>query len=452
MLENIKSVYVIGVGGISMSAIARILHAKGIEVFGSDIALNDEINRLVKENIIKFKLKTARQFVKNCDIVIYTSAVSENNSDIAYAKKLGKPIYSRAEILGQFTQDKKTISIAGTHGKTTTTGLISSVLLSCGHNPNIHIGGVMQNINSNVHISNSNLFVSEACEYKDSFLSFKNYISVILNIKPDHLDYFKTLDNEFSSFQKFVDNTNEEGFVIVNNDDKLSQKLDIKCNKITYAIENEAFVMAQHIMISSDGHISFDVYFKGKKQGRIKLSCLGLHNVYNALACCGVCYALGVPFNKIQKGIAAFKGIARRFEILQKNKKRMIVHDYAHHPDEIKAVLNLCSFLKYKKVVAIFQPHTYSRTRDLYSQFLSCFDATDEVWLLPIYAAREKRIKGVSSYKLAKALTKNGVKTQYFSSFDKCKEKIENCKEKGVLFAILGAGDIAKLAYQFKRN
>lgn len=452
MLENIKIAYIIGVGGISMSAIARFLHAEGIEVLGSDITINDEIKKLLKDNIIKFKLKASKEFVKSCDIVIFSSAISENNSDLLYAKKLGKPIFSRAEILGQLTQNKKTISIAGTHGKTTTTGLISSVLLSCGLNPNIHIGGVLKNINSNVHISKSDLFVTEACEYKDSFLSFKNYISVVLNIKPDHLDYFKSLENEFSSFQKFVDNTAEDGYVIVNNDDKLSQELNIKCNKITYAIENDALVKAQHIMISKDGHISFDVFFKGSKQGRIKLSCLGLHNVYNALACCGVCYALGVPFNKIQKGIATFKGIARRFEILQKNKKRMIVHDYAHHPDEIKAILNLCRFLKYKKVVAIFQPHTYSRTRDLYPQFLGCFDAADEVWLLPIYPAREKPIKGVSSYNLAKDLSKNHIKAQYFNSFEKCEQAIINYKEKGVVFAILGAGDIVELAYLFKKN
>lgn len=451
MLKNIKIAYIIGVGGISMSAIARFLHAEGIEVLGSDITINDEIEKLLKDNIIKFKLKASKEFVKSCDIVIFSSAISENNSDILYAKKLGKPIFSRAEILGQLTQNKKTISIAGTHGKTTTTGLISSVLLSCGLNPNIHIGGVLKNTNSNVHISKSDLFVTEACEYKDSFLSFKNYISVVLNIKPDHLDYFKTIENEFSSFQKFVDNTAEDGYVIVNNDDKLSQELNIKCNKITYAIENDANVKAQHILISKDGHISFDVFIKGSRQGRIKLSCLGLHNVYNALACCGVCYALGVPFNKIQKGVHSFKGIARRFEILQKNKKRMIVHDYAHHPDEIKAILNLCRFLKYKKVVAIFQPHTYSRTRDLYPQFLSCFNAADEVWLLPIYPAREKPIKGVSSFALAKDLSKNGVKSQYFNSFEKCEQAIINYKEKGVLFAILGAGDIVELAYCFKK-
>ena len=274
MLENIKIAYIIGVGGISMSAIARFLHAEGIEVLGSDITINDEIKKLLKDNIIKFKLKASKEFVKSCDIVIFSSAISENNSDLLYAKKLGKPIFSRAEILGQLTQNKKTISIAGTHGKTTTTGLISSVLLSCGLNPNIHIGGVLKNINSNVHISKSDLFVTEACEYKDSFLSFKNYISVVLNIKPDHLDYFKSLENEFSSFQKFVDNTAEDGYVIVNNDDKLSQELNIKCNKITYAIENDALVKAQHIMISKDAHISFDVFFKGSKQGRIKLSCL----------------------------------------------------------------------------------------------------------------------------------------------------------------------------------
>ncbi len=433
-----------------MSAIARFLQASGIEVLGSDITYNNEIKELLKDNIIKFKLKSSKEFVKRCDIVIYTSAISKNNSDILYAKKLKKPIFSRAEILGKLTKDKRNISIAGTHGKTTTTGLISSVLLSSGLEPNIHIGGILKNINSNVHISKSDLFITEACEYKDSFLSFKNYISVVLNIKPDHLDYFKTIENEFSSFQKFVDNTVENGYVILNNDDKLAQKLKIKCNKITYAIENDADLKACHISISDNGHISFDVYYKGKKQGRIKLPCLGLHNVYNALACFGVGLALGISFSLIKKGIRSFKGISRRFEIIKKNKKKMIVHDYAHHPDEIKAVLNLCRFLKYKKIIAIFQPHTYSRTRDLYQQFLSCFAPADEVWLLPIYPAREKPIKGVSSYNLAKALSKDGKNAKYFSNFEKCKQAIKDYKENGVLFAILGAGDIEKLAYSFQ--
>lgn len=461
MLENFKSVYIIGIGGISMSSLAYFLHARGIKILGSDISFNSEIEKLVKDNIIDYKQGYAPEFVKICDAVIYTAAVSQDNSDILLAYKLGKSILSRAEVLGELSKNKKTISIAGTHGKTTTTGLISAMLLANGLNPNIHIGGILKNINSNVNVSESDILVTEACEYKDSFLSLKNYISIVLNIKPDHLDYFKNINNEFISFQKFVENTDDNGFVIINNDDELSRLLKTHCKKITFAINNYADLQAKDIKIDNKAHISFNLHLKGENLGNVELPCYGYHNIYNVLACAAVAVALSIPFDKLKCGIKSFKGIARRFEIISKEKNTLIVHDYAHHPDEIKATLSLCRSLGYKKLVAIFQPHTFSRTRDLYNQFLNCFDQADEVCFLPIYPAREKPIKGITSYKLSKDINNkiNDLKdkncklkkAKYLNNFVKCKDYIEKYCENDVLFAILGAGDIVELAYNLKK-
>ena len=451
MLEKIKSAYMIGVGGISMSAIARFLKARGIEVYGSDLVYNDEVKGLVRDKIIEFRPFSAPSFVKKCDIIIYTSAVSNKNTDILYAKMLGKPLYSRAEILGELSKGKATISVAGSHGKTTTTGLISSMFLKGKIKPNIHIGGVLNNINSNVLVSDNDIFITEACEYKDSFLTLDSKISVILNIKPDHLDYFKTLENEFESFQQFADNTAKNGYVIVNNDDKLCRKLQINQNKLTFALKNDADLQAKDVKKDKNGQFVINVCFKGENLGKIKIPCYGEHNILNVLACCGVGIAFNLPFKQIKRGVESYKGTKRRFEIICERKKHMIVHDYAHHPDEIRATIKLCRQLRHGKLIVIFQPHTFSRTLALYDDFLKCFEGADEVWLLPIYPAREKPIKGISSYRLAQDLKKSKKNVKYFNNFDKCYDNIKQNKEKNVIFAILGAGDIEKLAYKFKK-
>ncbi len=452
ILERTKIVYLIGVGGISMSAIARLLYARGIKILGSDITYNKEIDKLVKDKVIEFKITGSKEYVKNADTIVYTSAISKSNSDLALAKKLNKRIYSRAEILGMLTKYKKTISIAGTHGKTTTTGLVSSILIEAKLNPNIHIGGVLKNINSNVLVSNSELFVTEACEYKDSFLKLSNYISVILNIKPDHLDYFKSFDNLYHSFEKFANQTSENGFVIVNNDDEYARKLQTKSKKLTFAINNQGDIVAKNIKADKTGKFSFILSIGNKRLGKINLSCYGEHNIYNALAAIAVGYVLNLPFKTIKKGIEKFKGIERRFDVIYQSKNKIIMHDYAHHPDEIIATLKLCKNLHYKKLITIFQPHTYSRTNDLYSQFLKCFKSSDEIWLLPIYPAREKRLKGVSSYRMTKDLKKSGAIVKYFKNFDDCQQAITNCKDKSVIFAILGAGNIIDMVERLKKN
>ena len=450
MLKKIKSVYIIGIGGISLSAIAVFLEKEGIKIYGSDINDSQIIHSLIERGY-NIKIGNAPEFVKKTDILVYTSAVDAKNSDIKLAKQMNKPVYSRAEILGVISQKFQTISVAGTHGKTTTTGMISNILLSAGKDPSIHIGGVLNNINSNVHIGKGDIFVTEACEYKDSFLSLKNHIAIVLNVQEDHLDYFKNLDEIFDSFQKFVKNTDKNGVFIYNFDDFLSKSLKSDCKKISFGLSKDCDLRATHIKEYANGQYSFDVEYLGENYGRIYLPCFGKHNIYNALAAIAVGFVHEIDFESIKNGIETFKGIKRRFEFINKIGDNLIIHDYAHHPDEIKATINACLEVGYEKLIVIFQPHTFTRTKSLYNEFLSCFKDADEVWLLPIYPAREKPIKGVSSFKLCQDLKKNALPAKYFKSFDDCRDKILDEKGK-TLFAILGAGDIVELAESLRQN
>ena len=438
------SIYFIGIGGISMSALARIYQNRGYKVYGSDLHDSSLIHTLQGEGM-EIKIGEAPQFVENSDIVVYTSAVDEENGDLILAKSLNKQIFSRAQILGELSKEFKTISVAGTHGKTTTTGMIANCLLSAKREPTIHVGGILNNIHSNLYIGKGDLLVTEACEYKDSFLTLKNFISVVLNIEEDHMDYFKTKDNLYKSFNKFIKNTSKNGIIIY----KFHEKLKIPKNSISFGFEKEADVHAENIKMKK-GKYSFDLFYLNKKIGQINLPCFGKHNILNALACSSVCIFLGLSFKEIKKGIESFSGAERRFEEIS-SKKALIIHDYAHHPKEIESTLKTCKEIdKNKKLIAIFQPHTYTRTRDLYNDFLSCFDLCDEVWLLPIYPAREEPIENITSLALAQDLIKHGKIARHFDTFSTCKEEIDKNNQKSNIIAILGAGDICNLAYSIK--
>ncbi len=449
MLSNLKSFYIIGIGGISMSAIAQILKNQGYEIYGAD-AVKSEMTDFLKSKNIEVLIGNAPNFVEKCDAVIKTGAISEDNSDLVLARKLNKPIFSRAEILREITKNYNLISVAGTHGKTTTTGMIASILLHAGIDPTIHIGGILNNINSNLYIGKSNVFVTEACEYKDSFLYLNSNTSLILNIQEDHLDYFENLDKIFVSFNKFIENTSKDGNIIYNFDD-YDNRLILPENAISFGIKDGSIVQAKNIEEYENGKYSFDLFFKGEFQQRIDLPCLGKHNIYNALASSACALSMEIDSIKIKEGIAKFKGIKRRNEIIYDNGRNLIIHDYAHHPSEIKASIKaLREVCKSGKLIVIFQPHTFTRTKALFNEFLTCFNECDEVWFLPIYPAREKPIEGITSEFLSLKINENGKKSQYFCDFESCKQEILNNMDSTDVFAILGAGDIELLAYSFK--
>lgn len=451
MLKDIKSIYIIGIGGISMSALALLLQHEGMLIKGADLHLSPLTSKLLQQGI-EIVEGNAPQFVLQCDAICYTGAVGDDNPDIYYGKMLGKKIFTRAEILGYFSMKKKTISVAGTHGKTTTTGMISSILLESGLDPTIHIGGELKNINSNLHIGKGDYFVTEACEYKDAFLSLKNDICVVLNIEEDHLDYFKSFDNIQRSFNQFIANTDENGLIVYNFDaceDKIDRDTLKKYKTISFGFNKGADLRAENLK-EKRGCYSFDLLFREINLGTFCLNCLGKHNIYNALASIGVCLNLGLSVEEISRGLKEFKGIGRRMEIVRNNSP-FIIHDYAHHPQEIEASLNAIKNVSNEKLICVFQPHTYTRTKAFWKEFLNCFSLCDEVWFLPIYPAREKQIEGVSSNILCDEFQKSGGKSRLFQDFESCQKEIEKYKYKNITFAILGAGDIEILANNLKK-
>lgn len=425
-----------------MSALAKILKAQGKNVFGSDCTLSAITKELTSAGIEVVKDENS-DFVRKCDVCVYSGAISPQHPDVVLAEKLGKKILSRAQLLGEIAGDKKCIAIAGTHGKTTTTGMLATVMLKAGLDPTIHIGGVLNEIGGNLHIGSGEYFVTEACEYQDAFLSLKSDISVLLNVEPDHLDYFKNLENLNKSFEKFSKNTKNNGFCVIN--DNISLNLPEEINALSFGLGGSSFLQARNIREYNSGRFCYSLYAGEEYLTNVYLSAYGRHNVENSLAVIGVSLILGIDIEIIKRGLAEYKGVERRMQKICD--KPLIIHDYAHHPSEIRKTIEVCQSIN-EKVIVIFQPHTFSRTKDLYNEFLNCFAGASEVWILPIYPAREKPIKNITSAKLVEDLREGGCSAKYISSFEECKQKITACFE-DVLFAILGAGDVEKLVKMF---
>ena len=449
LIDKIQRVHIIGIGGISLSALAIILLSKGKIVSGSDKVLS-QITENLQNKGIKIVDKLDPLLIQNADLIVYTSAIAGDDEEFVFAKKLHKPLISRAEILGEISKNYFTISVAGSHGKTTATSMIGNIFIEAGKDPTIHVGGIMKNIHSNVLVGKGKYFITEACEYKDSFLHLLSDISVVLNEDPDHLDYFKNKENYYKSFEKFAKNTKKEGVLIVNNDDFFAKKLKTS-NKFSYSINNNSDLQAKNIH-QNNGLISFEIYYLGLNFGLVQIHALGLHNVYNALAAVAVGICSGISLQIIKNALLNFEGVERRLEIISKIKGANIIHDYAHHPDEIIASIKAIKNSFGGKVVCVFQPHTFSRTRDLYYEFCHCFIEADEVWLLPIYPAREKPVAKITSKFLAKGVSKYNNIVRYFSNFDKCFTFITKTASDNMTFLIMGAGDICKLAYKFKKS
>lgn len=451
MLENYKRIHIIGIGGISLSGLALILQSLGKEVTGTDIRLSKITSELINKGI-KIVENSCEKFVREADLIVYTSAITEKDEDFNLAKKYNKPIMSRAELLREITKNFFTISIAGSHGKTTASSLIG-YMFDCAHKkPTIHVGGIMNNTNSNVVIGNSKYFITEACEYKDSFLCLQNDISIILNEDPDHLDYFKNAENYYKSFQKFALNTKKNGVLIINNDNCKLYKKELNLNIFTYAIDRKADLQAKNLKLQKNGCWQFEVFYLGLSFGFVELGIIGKHNIYNALCAISVGIICQISLDTIKNAIKSFKGVKRRLEYIATLNDAIIIHDYAHHPNEIISSIKTCKEIGKKRLITIFQPHTYSRTRDLYYQFCTAFVESDEVWLLPIYPAREKPLPKITSLFLAKGIKNYNKNVRYFSNFEKCYSYINKISDKDCLFLILGAGDIEELAYKFKKD
>ncbi len=440
-----KNVYFIGIGGISMSGLAEILNKRGVNISGSDIKTSDTTNRLESLGIhINYGHKK-ENIKKDIDLVVFTAAVKEDNPEIIGAKELGIKIIERSDLLGDIMADyAQSVAISGTHGKTTTTSMLSEILIASKADPTISLGGILSTIGGNIKVGSSDIFVAEACEYHNSFLKFKPFIAIVLNVEEEHLDFFGSLREIQTSFKNFAANVCEGGFIIINSQTKGLDYIisEAKGSVITYGIDTDSNWCAKNIIHNPDGTNSFDAVFQNKNMGRISLKIPGEHNILNALAACAAAVALGQKMRDIIQGLDNYTGVNRRFQTKGTYKGITIVDDYAHHPTEIKATLAAAQNIRHKKLWCIFQPHTYTRLNALFDEFGNSFFDADEIIVTDIYSAREKDTGLVHSRDLVKRLNEKGNKAQYISSFEDIVTHIKSTAKEGDLLITMGAGDI----------
>ena len=446
--EKPVHVHFIGIGGISMSGLAEILLKENFTISGSDNKESALTLHLEQAGAKIFYGQKASNIIEGIDVVVYTAAIREDNEEFMAAKNAELPMLSRAELLGQLmTNYEVPIAVSGTHGKTTTTSMLSHILLAAEKDPTISVGGILKAIGGNIRVGNSGVFVTEACEYTNSFLNFLPKISIILNIDEDHLDFFKDLADIRRSFRKFAELLPEDGTLIINGAiPDLHEITDgLCCNVCTFGLDSSMNYGATNIMHNKEGEASFDFIKNREFVDRISLSVNGNFNVENALASIAVADTIGISAKVSETGLKSFTGTKRRFERKGEFNGINIIDDYAHHPTEIIASLKAARHFPHREMWCIFQPHTYTRTKALFNEFVDALTLPDHIILADIYAAREVNTIGISSKDVADALKEAGADVYYFPTF----EEIENfCREncqKGDLLITMGAGDVVNI-------
>ena len=444
-------VHFIGIGGISMSGLAKILLTNHFSVTGSDSSYSPIIEDLIRCGAHIMISQKSSNINENIDLVVYTAAIHEDNPEYIAAKKLGIPMMTRAEFLGRLMTNYKTpIAVSGTHGKTTTTSMISQVLINTNLDPTISVGGILKIIDGNIKVGNSDIFVTEACEYTNSFLQFKPKIGIILNIEEDHLDFFKDIDDIRKSFLEFADNLplkKDGGTLIINSEiDSLDSFIySLDCNIIKYGLNGDYEYSAKNITFDEFARPSYDLYIKGEYIERIGLGVTGMHNVSNSLPCIALCNMLGISISDIKKNLLSFTGTDRRFEYKGKVNDAVVIDDYAHHPTEIIASLKTANRYPHKDIWCIFQPHTYTRTKSFFDEFVDALSLADHIILPDIYPAREVDTLGMHSSSLKDALIKKGKDAYYFDSFAKIENFIKKNIKKNDLVITMGAGNVVDI-------
>lgn len=448
-LKQYKHIHLIGIGGISMSAIAETLKNWNYTVTGSDLnqsIITDNLNLHGIPTVIGHDTENA----KKADLIIYSAAISEQDPEMVIAKEYNIPLIGRGQFVGYLTKlYKQSICISGTHGKTTTTSMISICFVNAGKDPSIEVGALLKEIGGNYRVGNSEYFILESCEYKANFLKFFPNTEIILNIDNDHLDFYKTFDNIVKAFKDFSLILDEDGLLVTNADDAncFALKDIVKSKFISYGIENQkANFIAKNITFDKNGFASFDVYKNGKLFSSISLSIAGKHNVLNALACIATCDYYGISKDVIANSLKTFTGAERRLEYKGTLSNNVpIFDDYAHHPTEIKATANAVKNKTYNESWVIFQPHTYSRTKLLLNDFADAVSNFDNIIILDIYAAREKNTFDISSKDLVDKINSNGKKAIYMPDFNEVVSYVkEHVKEDDIIIT-LGAGTVTKI-------
>jgi UDP-N-acetylmuramate--alanine ligase len=443
-----QHVHFIGIGGISMSGLAEILLKENFTISGSDNKPSALTEHLVSLGATINYPQKASNITEGIDVVVYTAAIHEDNPELMEVRRQNIPTLTRAELLGQLMKNYETpIAISGTHGKTTTTSMLSHILLEAEKDPTISVGGILKAIGGNIRVGNSDVFVTEACEYTNSFLDFFPKIAIMLNVEEDHMDFFKDIDDIRSSFHRFAALLPEDGALIINKNIEQLETItdDLSCKIITYSEIQDADYSAKNISFNELGNASFDLIKYGGNLGTIQLSVAGNHNVSNALSTIAVADLLEIDLDTIKKGLLSFTGTNRRFQYKGERNGFTIIDDYAHHPTEIKATLTSVQNYPHKDVWCIFQPHTYTRTKAFFHEFAEALSLADHVILADIYAARETDTLGMSSEALAEEIKKLGCDAHYLSSFEAIENFVlKNCIHGDVLIT-MGAGDVVNI-------
>ena len=444
-------IHFMGIGGISMSGLAEILIKEGFTISGSDVHTSDIIKHLEDKGAKVYLSQTADNITDDIDLVVYTAAINfDTNEEYKEAVRRNIPVMKRATLLGQMMHNyQNAIAVSGTHGKTTTTSMLSYILLAGNTDPTISVGGILDAINGNIRVGHSETFVTEACEYTNSFLEFFPKISIILNIEEDHMDFFKDLDDIRHSFREFAHKLPDYGYLIINGEiENIDYIVDgLKAEYATFGLENDSYdYCAKNIGYDAFGHAHFDYYFKGEYVDHIQLNVNGEHNVKNALAAIAAAKRIGIDIDTIKKGLLGFTGAKRRFELKGTCNGFTVVDDYAHHPTELKATLSAAKKLKKSTLWCIFQPHTYTRTKSLLNEFAEAFYSADKVIITDIYAARENDPGDIHSKDLVEKLYQNHVDATYISNFEDITEYLRKYVQNNDLVITAGAGPIFKVA------
>ena len=450
--QNPIHIHFIGIGGISMSGLAEILKHEHFTVSGSDSRESELTRHLEQMGITVFYGQKASNITEDIDLVVYTAAIREDNPELMQVRAAKIPALSRAELLGQIMDNyKNSIAVAGTHGKTTTTSMISQILLAAETDPTITVGGILKAIDGNLRVGKSDIFISEACEYTNSFLHFYPKYSIILNVEAEHLDFFKDIQDIRNSFRKFAENTKKDGAVIINGEIERYDEITggLAPQVITFGLSDACDFYPADVSFDEKACASFTAMYRGNEVMRVSLRVPGIHNVLNALAAIALALDLKLPKEAVAAGLSAFGGADRRFQYKGCKNGVTVIDDYAHHPTEIRATLTAAKKYPHSRLVLVFQPHTYSRTKAFLNDFAEVLSLADMVVLSDIYAAREKNIYGVSSGDILEKLKKRGCNCYYFPSFGEIEEFLKKNCMNGDLLITMGAGDIVTVGEHF---
>ena len=434
-----KRAHLVGIGGVSMCPLAEVLRGMGLQVQGSDMNAGDSVHHLEALGI-PVAIGHRAENLGDCDFVIRTAAVHDDNPEISGAVARGIPVYERAQAWGAIMQNyANALCISGTHGKTTTTSMCTHIFMAAQQDPTVMIGGTLPLLGSGYRVGKGDTIILESCEYCNSFLSFFPTVAVILNVEADHLDFFKDLEDIEHSFRRFAQLTPDSGHIIANADDSgaMDALKELGRPVFTFGLEHPADCTAQNI-VQQGGYPEFNVVIHGKPYAHVRLRVHGHHNILNALAAASASYILGLPGSAVEAGLAEFTGANRRFEKKGVYHGADIYDDYAHHPDELHALLESVQELGYKRIIVAFQPHTYTRTQKLFDRFVEELKLPDIAIVAEIYAARETNTIGISSADLCR----NIPGSVYCSTLDKVTDQLAQLAQPGDLILTVGAGDI----------